>query len=392
MGRHYGMDWLRIGAFALLIFYHIGLVFVHWGYHAKTAHPMEWVAIPLQAINAWRLPLLFLVSGYASRAIFGGDPSPARFARGRTSRLIVPLLFGIIFIVPVQPWVELVTQHGYAKNFLYFWRHDFFGFRTIDGIGLPNWQHLWFIGYLWSYTMLLSLLLAITPARAGALVARGGELIVSGPLIIILPMALMIANWLYSFPGARETHGFFDDWQVHRVYLPVFLFGFMLRGGNQVWRAIRRWWWLGGVMAIVGYGFIVTVELGMMRGLASPRAIWLAFGIARAIQSWGAILALLGIADRWLNHDHPLRPMLNEAVFPFYLIHQTIIVVVAGALLGLHLPIIAEFFIILAATVVGCWLFYRIGREIRWLRPLIGLRSKPSRSNQGGTAAVITKG
>ena len=69
MARHYGMDWLRIGAFALLILYHIGMVFVPWGFHVKTAQPIDWVAIPMLATNPWRLTLLFVVSGYASRAL-----------------------------------------------------------------------------------------------------------------------------------------------------------------------------------------------------------------------------------------------------------------------------------------------------------------------------------
>ena len=61
--RHYGMDWLRIGAFGLLIFYHIGMYFVPWGWHVKIAAPIDWVQIPMMATNSWRLPLLFLVSG-----------------------------------------------------------------------------------------------------------------------------------------------------------------------------------------------------------------------------------------------------------------------------------------------------------------------------------------
>ncbi|MGC8001012.1 hypothetical protein ACP3XN_26790, partial [Salmonella enterica] len=69
MERHYGLDWLRIGAFGLLILYHIGMVFVPWGFHAKTAQPLPWVVVPMLAINSWRLLLLFVVSGYASRAL-----------------------------------------------------------------------------------------------------------------------------------------------------------------------------------------------------------------------------------------------------------------------------------------------------------------------------------
>ena len=86
MERHYGMDWLRIGAFALLILYHVGMVFVPWGFHVKTAHPMEWVAIPMLATNAWRLMLLFVVSGYASRALVRQVRRAGRLPRATATR------------------------------------------------------------------------------------------------------------------------------------------------------------------------------------------------------------------------------------------------------------------------------------------------------------------
>jgi membrane protein DedA with SNARE-associated domain len=68
--------------------------------------------------------------------------------------------------------------------------------------------------------------------------------------------------------------------------------------------------------------------------------------------------------------------MLAEAVFPFYIIHQTIIVVVGWYLLGAGVAALPSFLILLAATVTGCWLFYAIGRSIGWLRPLIGLQRR----------------
>ena len=74
--------------------------------------------------------------------------------------------------------------------------------------------------------------------------------------------------------------------------------------------------------------------------------------------------------------------MLTEAVFPFYLIHQTIIVLVMYALLPAGLPGWAEFALLLAATTIGCIAFYWIGRSIAPLRPLIGLRALPSKETQ----------
>lgn len=367
------MDWLRIGAFALLIFYHIGMVFVPWAYHAKTAQPIEWVTIPMQALNAWRLSLLFVVSGYASRAIFAGDPAPGRFAWGRAKRLVPPVLFAMAVINPPQPWVELTTQHGYTHDFWYFLTNDYFHIQKLSGIAVPTWQHLWFVVYLFVYTMLLSLALVLLPGRARRAIGTAAGWALSGPLLLIVPVALLIANWAWSFPGVAETHDLFNDPAAHRLYFPMFLFGFLLRESARVWAAIRRWWRVAAPLALLAYVIVAGVEIVYLKSqIPLDHYFW--FGMVRGVQCWGSIVALLGIADRYWNHDAPVRPMLNEAVFPFYIIHQTIIVVVAGALLGVRIGPLAEFVVLLAATVTGCWAFYWIGRRITPLRPLIGLR------------------
>lgn len=376
MDRHYGMDWLRIGAFGLLIFYHIGMVFVPWDFHVKTAHPIDAVAVPMQAINAWRLSLLFVVSGYASRAIFTLDPRAGTFAWARTLRLIVPLVAGIIVVVPLQPWVELSIKHGYGESFLHFWLHDYFRFGTLAGIVLPTWQHLWFVVYLWVYTAILALLLAILPASACRWIARIADLALAGPLLLIVPIALLLLQFWWIFPGAPETHALVDDLPIHRIYLAMFLFGFHLRASETVWAGIRRWWRVAAVLAVAGYATVAGIEIAYPAAAQPPKWIWAAFGTGRAVQCWGAIIALIGIADRWWNHDHRWRATLNEGVFPFYIIHQTIIVGVMGAILAFGFHPALEFAILMATTVAGCWAFYLIGREIGWLRPLIGLRQR----------------
>lgn len=377
MGRHYGMDWLRIGAFALLILYHVGMVFVSWPYHVKTANPSDAVAVPMQAINAWRLALLFVVSGYASRAIFTSDGTAALFAWGRTLRLIVPMIAAILVVVPPQPWIELATQHGYDRGYLYFWTHDYFRFGSLAGIILPTWQHLWFIAYLWAYTMIVAMLAAILPAWVKTGAAALGDRALAGPGMLAVPIALLLAHAWITWPGARETHGFFDDMPIHRVYFAMLLFGFYLRGSEKAWMAIRAYWPVAAVLAIASYAFVATIEIVYMGPVRVTPTIWAWFNAARAVQTWGAIVALIGIADRYWNHDHPWRAMLNEAVFPFYIIHQTVIVVVAGEMLRFGLHPAAEFAILVLATVAGCWAFYLGGRNIPMLRPLIGLRLRP---------------
>jgi glucan biosynthesis protein C len=371
--RHYGMDWLRIAAFALLILYHIGMYFVPWGWHVKIAAPLDWVTIPMLATNGWRLALLFLVSGYASAALFAKLGGSGAFARSRSARLLIPLLFAVVVIIPPQPWIDLKGQHGYPHDFLHFWLRDYFGFQFIDGIALPTWQHLWFVVYLWVYTMLAALAIAVVPGTVRARVADAAARLLRGWGLLAVPMLLWIAIYV-AFPDHDETHALFDDGPSHLHYLVAFAVGWLLRVRPQLFAAVAHCWKPAAVLAVIAFVPVAWVELTWPGDTRAPDWAILLYHLARQGQGWATIIALIGVADTYWNRDHPRRAMLAEAVFPFYIIHQTIIVVVGWYLLGANVAALPSFLILLAATVTGCWLFYWIGRSIGWLRPLIGLQ------------------
>ena len=369
------MDWLRIGAFALLILYHIAMVFVPWNFHVKSAHVEDWATLPMLATNAWRLTLLFVVSGYASRALLRRSAGVGGFVRNRSWRLLVPLAFGMAVIVPPQPWVELVVKHGFGGSLASFWLHDYFRFQAIAGVPLPTWNHLWFVAYLWVYTVLLAICLAVVRVPR---LQEAFDRAFAGVGVLLIPMFYLICIHAWWFPMAAETHALVGDAMAHLSYFPAFLFGFALAGSPIAMTAIARWWPLAAVLAILSYGAILAVELAWPGDTIAPRWVYRPYGVAHAVQQWSGIVALVGIAERWWNRDAPIRATLTEAVFPFYLIHQTIIVVVMYWLLPAALPAWAEFAILLTATVTGCWLFYIGGRAMPWLRPAIGLRSRPA--------------
>ncbi|WCM26058.1 acyltransferase family protein [Sphingomonas sp. QA11] len=383
MERHYGMDWLRIGAFGLLIFYHVGMVFVTWGFHVKTADPAEWVAVPMLLTNAWRLTLLFVVSGFASRALFAKSTGIRGFLGNRNARLLLPLAFGVVAIVPPQSWVELVTQHGYAHSFPWFLAHDYFRFGTLDGVILPTWNHLWFVAYLWVYTLALAPLLAPRLPGVQAMFDR----LFGGPGVLWIPLAWLLLIRMALFPNVDETHDLVTDGVAHLQYFLALLFGFGLAGSRPARAALARFWVPAAVLAVASYAIVASVAIAYP-GFAIPtRAIARTFHVAREVQCWASIAALIGIAERFWNRDHAWRPMLTEAVFPFYIIHQTVIVVVEYWLKPLDIGPVAEFAILVPATVAGCWAFYLIGRRIGWLRPLIGLRRKAAAKREAVAAA-----
>ncbi|WP_294196608.1 acyltransferase family protein [uncultured Sphingomonas sp.] len=377
MQRHYGLDWLRIGAFAILILYHVGMVFVPWDFHAKLPGAW-WVAVPMMASNPWRLALLFLVSGYASRALMLRNKAPWRFARQRSLRLLVPLIVGVAVIVPVQPWVELREKYGYPHGFGHFWLHDYFQFTSIGTLFLPAWNHLWFVGYLWVYTLALAAGALLIPQAVRRGAQAGFAAMMRGPALLIVPIGWMVVVNFVLFPGARETHALVDDWVAHASYFPFFLFGYALACAPHTLAALVRRWKASAAIAVVAYALVAGIEI-RWPGSTMPRPWGTVFALARAVEAWGAVAALIGYADGHWNRDRRWRRTLTEAVFPFYIVHQSIIVLVAYWLLPLALPGWAAFAVLVTATIAGCWAFYLIGRRIGPLRPLIGLRRHASR-------------
>jgi hypothetical protein len=98
-----------------------------------------------------------------------------------------------------------------------------------------------------------------------------------------------------------------------------------------------------------------------------------AWQIVFGTQQWLAIVAVLGFARRHWNHDGVARRYLTAAIFPVYILHQTVIVVAAHALKRVQLPPVLEGAVLVLGTLAVCFLAYEAIRRARWLRPLFGL-------------------
>ncbi len=163
-GRLIFLDWLRILAFGLLVFYHVGMYYVSWDFHVKSPHAGHAIEPLMRLTNPWRMDLLFLVSGAATSFMLLRDGTSGRWLQLRAGRLLIPLLFGILVVVPPQSWLEVAQKYHYAGGYANFWGlylAHFQGFCDAAGqcLILPSWNHLWFLPYLFLYTLLLWLVL-----------------------------------------------------------------------------------------------------------------------------------------------------------------------------------------------------------------------------------------
>lgn len=373
--RHYGLDWLRIAAFGLLILYHIGMVFAPWDWVIKTGHRYAELIVPMELISPWRLSLLFAVSGYASRKLFDrGDA--VEFARSRATRLLIPLGFGMAVLVPLEMWV-LVMEHGYPHSYLQFWAVDYWRWGAFYTRQFPSWEHLWFVAYLAAYTFVLAAVLHWGGARAFAWFDAAADWLGKGWRLLWAPALALVLGKLSLMFLVPEKQGLLTDWTGHANYFPVFVFGFVLAGAPQLWPAVARLWKPALVLAVVAGAIDLETEITHPGNTPIGHEAMALDRGARVAMAWAMILVLFHVAETWWNRDHKWRKPLAEAVFPFYLVHHPVIVLIAWYSLPLDLSAGAEFALLLGGTVAACAATYLIGRRINWLRPLIGLASKP---------------
>ena len=382
VNRHYGLDWLRIAAFGLLILYHIGMVFAPWGWVIKTNHHYPALIAPMALLTPWRLALLFAVSGYASWHLFAKSGSAGGFLRSRNVRLLAPLAFGMAVLVPAEMWVR-VMEKGYPHGYLHFWMQDYWRWGEFRGRQFPSWEHLWFVAYLWAYTAILAAVLAWRRGWFDSVVAVMVAWLAKGWRLLWAPALLLILAKLALLFVVEEEHGLFRDWAGHAQYVPMFLFGFVLAGAPQLWPPLQRISKAALAIAAVAGAIVVTVELNFPGETVPPRWVMAGERAAQVAMAWTMTAALFVLADRFWNRDHRWRRSIAEAVFPFYLIHQPAIVLITWYSLPLKLDPWTEFAMLLTGTAAACAAFYLVGREIGWLRPLIGLGPRAPRATSG---------
>jgi len=374
--RRFDLDWLRVLVFGLLIFYHIGMVYVaDWGFHYKSEYQAQWLKSLMIWVNQWRLPLLFLISGIAMRFLLN-KVELWRFVGLRTLRLWLPLLFGIWVIVPPQLYVEM-TMKGDLPDISYwaFYRaffdlsHPYFESYQSGIFPHVDVNHLWYIRELWYFSMYL--LLIYLPLKLtgvfGYLVKLLAKLNIG--LLLLVPILSMSLLSLTVFPddseGLRKSVGFsFLCW------------GFVIGCEPRFWMLVKRWRTLLLLLAISSFAVLIVYYylVFSVRGEATDSWLRLAEVLLVNVNRWLWIVMILGYASHYLNHNHKWLKYLNQAVYPYYILHQSIIVVSAFYLASFNLGPVFEPLLVIVFTVGGCVLGFEVIRRFAPLRLLFGLK------------------
>lgn len=394
MQRRHDIDWVRIFAFGLLVFYHVGMYYVTWDFHVKSPHASTALEPFMLLTGPWRMSLLFVISGVATAFML--DRRPRGFFGSRSWRLLLPLAFGMLVVVPPQSYYQVVEQlpGGYREGFAAFYLRylsGYHGFCGSDGgcLTLPTWNHLWYLIYLWVYTLVLWLAWRWMPAAVQVRLRAATASVCSGWGALWVPLALLALARLVLVNRFPQTHALVDDWYNHAQYFPMFLLGFLLAFADGFWESLHRRRWIALAVAAVGYALMVKVWYfsGYDDSHPAPYALRVILRVVWAANQWCAVAAAFGFAYRLRNADNAALRYLAPAVFPVYILHQTVIIVLAHDAKPLDLPPLLEGPLLVLLTFLLCFAGYEIIRRVPLLRPPFGL--KRMEAAPSGTARTV---
>lgn len=379
--RRHDIDWLRVLAFGVLVPYHVGLLFApSWTSHIK--NPVVWPIIeyPMMFVHQWRLPLLFVISGIGTSLAFR-KRSLSQYLGERVQRLLVPLTVGVLVAIPPQVYVERVWRGQFSGSFLEFYPH-FFTLQVYPE-GNLSWHHLWFIAYLLAIAVLLAPVLDRLRAGSNALAWLTRTLAGRGGVFLpLLPLCLAEVALRPFWPTSYDL--IFDLANV-ALYAQLFLLGFVISIEPSVWRRIidsRRVALVIGVVLYVvmaaRYWWSEYPLVGYSAELEGHGARFLVYHVLRVANLWAWVVACLGYGAAYLTRGGRWLHLANQAVYPFYIIHQTVIVLMGYWLIDWSPPLAFKFAtLVVAAFVITGLLYSMLILPFGVMRTLFGVKPEP---------------
>ena len=353
--RQHFIDWIRVLAFFLLILFHCAMPFVNHGWEVKNADTSEGLTRVIWWLHQWRLPLLFFVSGvgihYSLR-----KRSVWRFAGERVVRLFIPLLFAMFFTIPMQVYIEKLQKGLIGGSYLAF-------YPTVwDMVPYPegslSWSHMWFVVYLFVFCMLLLPVFGLFRWKPAAILRQKLAQLFSRPWSMLLPVALFFYYYHALYLEYPEQQSLLDDWFLFVSSATYLLLGYLFAGSAPFWQNSERYryYWLSISLACMVYLF---AEYWWNMDLPKKQDARLyIFGLFNSLHVWSILLACAGFAKRHLNFSNSFLQWANEAVYPFYIMHQTVIVVAGYYVVQWPMGIAGKLILLVLLSMTTLFLLY----------------------------------
>lgn len=366
LARRYDIDWLRIFVILLLFPFHSARIFDFWGPNYIKNIDFSWgLSWFIVIIGYWFMPLMFWLAGASSwYALDSRDGF--QYVRERMNRLFIPLFFGILIIVPPQGYLAKLSISGYDQTYFQFLTGYFRDFSDLSGyFGTFTPAHLWFILYLFIFSLLgLPLLLALKTECGRRGLARFW-LTFSKPWAYVLGFIFLTATEALPAPGGKNPFFFFF----------LFIAGYITCADERFNKMIERLkakFLLFLILFIPFYLLLLSKFTGFPDW--SPESITLAF--IRNLALWLTLIVILGYGKKYLNFNHKWLAYMNQAAFPIYVIHQTVLLIIGFFMVRIGLGVVPKFLGIMILSFFSCLVIYDLViRRFSVMRWIFGVKS-----------------
>ncbi len=357
--RRFDLDWMRILAILSVFLFHSMRFFNYDTWHVKNPYTYALPSIIIHYMDQWMMPFIFVISGAALYYALGSGKvlnTAGKFIKDKVLRLLVPLLFNVFSLLILQVYLDRITHGLFTGSLIEFIPQYFNG---IYGLGTGNFaifgMHLWYLLVLFAFSVALLPVFMLLKSRIGARVLGWVTKAAAFPGGIYVLAILILGSW--KLINSNSILGFDKfNWNLG-VYMSFLLFGFVIMSSEKLQRSIIQLRWVSLALAIgMSIWFFKTDE-------------------HTDLVAWSVILAFLGFGMRYLNVKVPVLKYAAEAVLPFYILHQTVLLCVGYFVVRLAIPDPLKWVIIAVgslAIIMGTYEY--LVRRINVMRFLFGMR------------------
>ncbi len=366
-----------------LILFHCAVPFVdHYTWEINNDETSPFLTRIIWWTHQWRLPLLFFIAGVGVRFSLK-KRSIAAFMGERFVRLFIPLAFAMFFITPIQVYFEWLQKGRISIGYLEFYPTVYEIVPYPDGAF--TWSHMWFVAYLFVFTILLLPIFSISKTKLFNRFTINYNAIFSSPVAHLVFATPFVVYFYWLYIDWPEQGSLINDWFVFCTSITFYFLGFLLSGATAFWANCLKYRRLFLVIAfllavILIWRYYWEWELYKPRNQGTSLYI---YGLLNGFHIWTIILSTVGYTMKYLNFSNKYLSYLNTAVYPFYITHQAVIVATGYYVLQLDVGIGAKLLTLGIICIISIWTLYQfIIRKTIVTRILFGMKWNQGRNSK----------
>lgn len=374
--RRYEFDWLRIGAILIVFLYHSTRFFNLGDWHIKNINTYVWVEIWNVFATRWMMPLFFIISGVGLFYAIGKSGDLKRFYVDKFQRLMIPVLIASVTHSALHVYLERLTHGQFSGSLFSFFPEYFNGVYL--GIGMPgnfafHGMHLWYLFFLFLFGLICYRLFIWLKAGGREILNRITTLFaVPGLIYLWFSIPLVLMKTALPAPVLSVGNG---GWGF-LYYIWFLIAGFMIVSSDRLQEVIKNQRWVSLVLGVVISALYLYLLFGESPLVLKGRSGDWIYDLLSFFSAWCWLFAILGFGMRFLVFDRPWLRHANEGVLPFFILHQTVLLVMGYFIMGWEIHDALKWAIVFASSfIVIMALYIPLIRNHDLLRFLFGMKT-----------------